>query len=237
MLGKQISDHYIFHYHTNSQAETDISRIIDVQETCFNYISKVLGIKFEHKIEYYLCQSKEEVGEFYGDYEPCSAFARRPNKVYAVYNEDFRCIGFHEDAHLISYQINTPKSVAVREGLAMFFDKNWWGISNVEWVKYYLKTNQYESIKELMEDHYFYNVDCTISYPIMGCFTEYLIMTYGMSQYLKFYRCEEEDLITHFEHCYKKTFQQLEREFITYLNLFKSDEVVEQRIQNLLKND
>ncbi len=237
MLGKQISEHYIFHYHINSKAEKDINKIIDIQETCFNYISNLLGIEFQEKIEYYLCNSKEEVGEFYGDNEPCSAFARKPNKIYSVYNDDLQCIGFHEDAHLISYQINTPKSVAFREGLAMFFDKKWWGISNIEWVQYYLKSNQYYSIEELSEDSFFYQIDCAISYPIMGYFTEYLILTYGISKYIKFYSYEEDDLINYFKHCYGKPIHEIEKEFISHIKLFECDIVVEQRIQNLLKND
>lgn len=236
MLGKQISEHYIFHYHINSKAEVDISEIINVQEGCFKYISNVLGIEFQDKIEYYLCNSKEEVGEFYGDNEPCSAFASEPNKVYAVYNEDSKCIGFHEDAHVISYQINIPKSTSLREGLAMFFDKKWWGISNFEWVQYYLKSNQYQSVVKLLEDSDFYQVDCRISYPIMGFFTEYLILTYGINKYIKFYSYKGEDFIGYFQSCYGKSIHEMEEEFISYVQLFGQDNIVEERIKNLIKN-
>ena len=237
MNRKQISEHYIFHYHSDSKAEIDLDKIINVQEGCFKYITNVLGVEFQDKIEYYLCNSREEVGELYGDNEPCSGFAVEPNKVYAVYNDDCQCIGFHEDAHLISYQINTPKTVAIREGLAMFFDKKWWGISNIEWVQYYLKSNQYQSVVKLLEDSYFYQVDCTISYPIMGFFTEYLILTYGISKYIKLYSYKEEDFIGYFQYCYEKSIYEIEEEFISYIQLFNIDNIVEQRIENLIKND
>lgn len=235
MLGTKMSEHYIFHYHIGSQAENDIDKIVQTQEVCFKYISNILKIKTLDRIEYYLCDSREEVGAFYGDDEPCSGFARKPNQVYAVYNEVMQCLGFHEDAHLISYQINTPKSVALREGLAMFFDKKWWGINNIEWVQYYLKTNQYQSIVKLIKDHYFYQIDCTISYPIMGFFTEYLILSYGMPQYIEFYSYKGEEISLHFESCYGKSLSNIEMEFIQYTQLFKTDDSVIQGIETLLK--
>lgn len=126
-----------------------------------------------------MCQTREEVGEFYGDNDPCNGFARKLNQIYAVYNDEIKCLGFHEDAHLISYLINIPKSVALREGLAMFFDRRWWSIINQDWVLYYLQTNQYVSITSLLKDEEFYQIDCRITYPIMGAFTEYLILTYA----------------------------------------------------------
>ena len=237
MIGKKISKNYIFNYHLDSLAEKDIDKIIEIQENCFSYITNVLKVDFKEKIEYYLCSSKEEVGEFYGDNDPCSGFAREPNKVYAVYNEINKCLGFHEDAHLISYKINTPKSAAFREGLAMFFDRNWWDISNSEWVKYYLKENRYERVESLINDDYFYEVDCSISYPTMGCFTEYLILTYGIDKYLKFYSYEKEDFIKSFELTYEKSLYEVEEEFISYLNLFKLDKSIEERLKELTDKD
>lgn len=234
MRGKKESNNYIFNYHLDSLAEKDIDEIIEFQENCFSYITKVLKVDFKEKIEYYLCDSKEEVGEFYGDNDPCSGFAKKSNMVYAVYNENNKCLGFHEDSHLISYQINTPKSGAFREGLAMFFDKEWWGISNSEWVKYYLRENKYERIESLINDEYFYEVDCSISYPTMGCFTEYLILTYGIDKYLEFYSYEKEDFIRSFEETYEKNLYEIEEGFISYLKLFKLDKSIEERIKVLI---
>ena len=91
------------------------------------------------KIEYFLCETPEDVGRIYGDNEPCNGFAAPPNKIYAVYNEKIQCIGFHEDAHIISYTINRPDCPAIREELAMYFDRKWWGIQNLDWVGFFLK--------------------------------------------------------------------------------------------------
>jgi len=125
--------HYIFYYNENSKAE-------------------------QNKLEYYLCNSPEEVGMF------------------------------HEDAHLISYVINRPESVAIREGLAMYFDKTWWKISNQEWVSRFLKTGQYIPVAQLLDEERFYAEDCAVTYPIMGAFTEWLIKSFGIEKYLQFYQ-------------------------------------------------
>lgn len=235
MLGKKESKHYCFYYPSNSVAEAEIDEIVKHQEQCFQYISQVLKVNYPYQIEYYLCNSREEVGQYYGDDEPCSGFARRPNQVYAVYNETHRCIGFHEDAHLISYTINRPKSAAIREGLAMFFDRKWWEIHTMEWVQFYLKHQSYESISDLLDDEHFFNVSDCLTYPIMGQFTEYLILIYGIETYLDFYRYQGTDFKSAFEQYFKKSIHQIETEFIGYLSLFTLDEGVENQIQTLLQ--
>lgn len=123
------SKHYVFHYMPGSQAELDIVKIAAEQEVCFQYICNVLDLEPSFKIKYYLYNTPEELGRIYGDNEPCNGFAKMPDEIYAVYNETVKCIGFHEDAHIISYTINRPDSPAIREGLAMYFDRKWWGDS------------------------------------------------------------------------------------------------------------
>lgn len=187
--------HYIFHYNENSKAEHEIKEIAACQEACYEHICDVLKVVPPFKLEYYLCDSAEEVGRFCGelcgDYEPCNGFADAPNKIYAVYNEEVQCVGYHEDAHLISYVLNRPESVAIREGLAMYFDQTWWGIENSKWVNDFLKTGQYISVVSLLDDEIFYSKDCAITYPIMGAFTEWFIENYGIEKYLQFYKCDE----------------------------------------------
>ena len=134
--------HYIFNYNKNSKAGKDVIAIAKYQESCLKYICSVLRIYPDFKIEYYLCDTPEEVGHIYGDDEPCNGFTDLPNKIYAVYNDEVQCIGFHEDAHVISYLINRPNSCAIREGLAMYFDRKWWGIQNLDWTGYFIKTNK-----------------------------------------------------------------------------------------------
>jgi len=73
------------------------------------------------------------------DFYYINRFANHPDEIYAVYNGEIKCIGYHEDANILSYTTNRPKSNFIREGLAMYFDKFWWDKTNEEWVLLFLK--------------------------------------------------------------------------------------------------
>ena len=61
------TEHYTFHYGANTAAERDIEKIAVLQEGCFSHICAVLGLTPDFKIEYFLCDSPEEVGHIYGN--------------------------------------------------------------------------------------------------------------------------------------------------------------------------
>lgn len=213
------SEHYIFHYHGGSHSEQDIMQIIEVQENCFEHICEVLNVSLNQKINYYLCDSPIEVGKIYGDNEPCNGFARMPNEIYAVYNEDIKCIGYHEDAHIISYNtLSRPPQNFIREGLAMFFDKTWWGISNFAWVAYYLKKNELPRFCDLIESSNFHKHSYIITYPLSGAFTDYIISIFGIGKYKEFYKNLNEDFNSCFQESFGMPFDKVESKFIKYIN-------------------
>ncbi len=226
------SEHYIFHYGANTKAARDIVKIAACQESCFQYICSVLDVTPAFKIEYYLCDSPEEVGRIYGDNDPCNGFAAPPNKIYAVYNEQVQCIGFHEDAHVISYLINRPDCPAIREGLAMYFDRKWWGIHNMDWTGYYLRSGKYLPVDKLLDKECFFGYDCAITYPIVGAFTDWLISRWGMERYLQLFR--KKNIPAAMAQVYGKTPEQMNRDFVRYVSLFKTDDVLERRMEALL---
>ena len=231
-MKKYETQNYVFYYQENSTAERDIAEIAKRQQLCFQYICQILKASPQFKIEYYLCETAEEVGRIYGDNEPCNGFADSPNKIYAVYNPEIQCIGFHEDAHIVSYTINQPDSPAIREGLAMYFDRKWWGIHNLDWTVLFMKTNRFIPIDELLDAEKFYSVDCSISYPIMGAFTDWLIFTYGIDRYLEFYKYDNSKTALQSE--YKQSPEELNQAFIAYINLFETSERLEQAMEELL---
>lgn len=231
-MRKYETEHYIFRFHENSRAEADIIEIAACQEACYRYICGVLKTQPSFKIEYTLCDTREEVGRIYGDNEPCNGFARLPNQIIAVYNDQIQCIGFHEDAHIISYTLYRPDCPAIREGLAMYFDRKWWGIQNMDWVGFYLKSNRYVSVDALLDRNTFFSHDCSITYPIMGAFTDYLISTYGVESLLEIYQCN--NVAEAMSEVYQKTPAELNAEFISYVRLFRTDSILENRMNALL---
>lgn len=187
------------------------------------------------KIEYFLCDSPEEVGRICGDNDPCNGFAAPPDKIYAVYNEQVQCIGFHEDAHIISFLVNRPKCPAITEGLAMYFDRKWWSIHNLDWTGYYLNTGRYVPVDKMLNRESFFEHACSITYPIMGAFTDWLIATYGIESYMQMYK--QQNIAQAMICVYKKTPEELNKAFTDYVRLFRIDELLEQRMNSLIKEE
>lgn len=226
------TQHYFFYYNPGTKAEADIERIAACQEDCFLHICNTLGLSTDFRITYFLCDSPEEVGRIYGDNDPCNGFAAPPDRIYAVYNEEIQCIGFHEDAHILSYRINRPDCPAIREGLAMYFDRKWWGIQNLDWTGYYLKTGRFLPVDALLDKDFFCSQDCHLTYPVMGAFTDWLISRWGMERYLQIYR--QNNIPAAMVQVYGMTPAELNQAFADYVGLFRIDGALEDRMEQLL---
>ncbi len=226
------TEHYIFNFPCGSKAEQDIQKIAQLQEACACYMCSVLGVRIKFKLQYFLCDTADEVGKLHKG-EPCNGLAVYPDKIYAVYNEEVQCIGFHEDAHLISFMWFDPNpyNPAIEEGFAEFFHRKWWGIHNMDWAGYYIKCGKYIPLDKLLDKDIFYSVSDCISYPIMGAFTEWLVASGGMEKYLTLFRRRED--VNILEETYGKTPRELNESFVRYLNLHKTDEVLEKRMAEL----
>ncbi len=213
-MEKLSSQNYDFYFLKHSIAARDIEQIVELQENCYREICGYLNIQPNIRIQYYLLESPELVGEVYGDYEPCNGFASPPDRIYAVYNEEVKCIGPHEDAHILSYTINKPKSPFIREGLAMFFDKVWWEKTNDEWVRLFLKENKYIPIKLLLIEDVFFEYRDDLTYPIAGSFTKFLLENYGVENYIQLYQHTEDKFEDKLKEIYKKDVEEIELDFI-----------------------
>ena len=225
--------HYIFHYSENSVAEKEINEISALQEGCYSFISNCLHTNAKGKIHYHFFDSPEEVGRQYAithgnsDDEPCNGFALSEmksrdgvNHIFAVYNDKVKCVGFHEDAHIISYSLGRPVSQFIREGLAMFFDRYWWGIDNYSWTRWYVEQGKNPSVTELLDNGKFNEYCDVLTYPIAGAFTGYLIERFGTEKYVEFYRCSVDKGTQAFERILCTPVSLLERDFISYIKMF-----------------
>jgi hypothetical protein len=232
---KKESDNYIFHYRPDSLAEEEIDQIIEYQEECCRYICNVLDVDLKMKLKYYFCDSREEVGQIYGDNEPGSGFTRMPNEIYAVYNENIKCIGYHEDAHIISYTIARPEQNFIREGLSMFFDKTWWGVANLAWAKYFYGKESCPSIGDMMVKEKWIETPETIGYTVSGAFAEFLITSFGIEKYKELYRQLSADFRKAILGVYQLSIEELEQEFIGYLDKVMVRDEIFDLIEDLIQ--
>ena len=238
MWNKKETEHYIFHYHKNSFAEKNIDEIVSFQERCYSYICKVLKVKMDRKIQYFLCESPEEVGKMYGDNEPANGATKMPDKIYAVYNEKLKIVGTHEDAHIISYNtLGNPKQALLREGLAMFFDKLWWGIPNEAWVQVFINNGLYVNLSRLADNNEFYRYSDIITYPIAGSFVNYLVSIFDIERFKDFYKTVKDD----FDKCFLESFGvslgHIEKEFLSYIRDLKYHESIRETIHSYLRKE
>ena len=229
---RYISEHYIFHFSQGSLAEKEILSIAEEQEACFAEICCTLQVEYPEKIHYYLTDSPIEIGEIlWGKGQSCNGLAWcGENKIYAVYNETTKCMGFHEDTHLISATIGFPDGDFWMEGLAMAFDSVWWDIPNEVWAAYYMETNPNLSVAALTDNQIFASYDCGITYPIAGAFTRFLINTYGIQTYLEFFRSNGADFAATFhtslpdaEAAFRTTLCTVPADAVTLENLRKEN--------------
>lgn len=179
------SRNYRFRYRRGSLAEREIEHIQRTQEGCFEHICAVLGVTDAPIIEYVFCDSPEAVALESGEDEPTAAIACYPSTIVAEYSERNRCIGPHEDAHVLAHTIGQPRDGFVRESLAMFFDQTWRGFPNRAWVQRFVESGHYVPTPVLIES--FEDVDCNVSYPIAGLWAELLMERFGSAAVVDFY--------------------------------------------------
>lgn len=242
-MKKYESEHYIFNYEEDTYLKENIDMIVSYQEHCFAYITSVLDMKPDFKIRYFLYASNKSVGkaycEHYGkEYQEgftINGFADEPKgEIHAVFNEEIKCWGPHEDTHVISMQGECSEYGAIFEGLAMYFDRMWWGISNLEWTAYLWDTGKFVSIEILMNNEKFYELHDIYRYPVVGAFTEWLISTYGKEKYVEFFK--HKDSFTAMKEVYHKSVREISDEFEDYVCLFFCmDSVLYDRMKELLK--
>ncbi|MDO4927353.1 MAG: hypothetical protein Q3980_17075 [Turicibacter sp.] len=143
-----------------------------------------------------------------------------------------RIVEIQEYCHhyIIADHMSDQKSVALKEGLEMFFEKKWCDISNFEWVIYLLESDSYVLLQRLLKDKVIYDYPDYMIYPVMGAFTQYLILTYGLEKYLNLYCMKEQPLNKCFKDVYDCSMKMIETEFLNYIRLFRLDYVIRERI-------
>ncbi|MCB2296181.1 hypothetical protein [Clostridium tagluense] len=155
------------------------------------------------------------------------------NEIYAVYNDKIKCIGFHEDEYVISYNISTPPQTFIREGLAMYFDKVSLRIPNYMWVRFFIDNDFYINIEDLVINENFYKYSDLITYPIAGSFVEYLISIFGKEKFKIFYSSLKEDFKTNFLDMFNITLASANKKFIKYINSIGNNDI----ISNIIKSE
>ncbi len=186
------STNYEFHVQANSLAEQDIEQIIDIQENARKKIIDFLGLQSDRKIIYFLYPSNQIKAEAMGDDGNGNADTKR-FEIHAVYNEKVKCIGAHEDTHLLAHDLGLPPQL-FREGLAEYMSETWHGKTHDDWAKEFIASGRLAEIKDWINDDVWYEIDDRLSYPMAGSFIRFVIDKYGRDKFIELYSSMNKDL-------------------------------------------
>ncbi len=204
------TDHYIFHYFPDSEAEKDIEMIVVTQEKAFEKIIAFLNTKLpKKKIEYYFYPDEETKKKLMGD-DWYAQSIRDEFRVHVLYTKDIKPLGEHEDTHLLSL----PWGISIgffQEGLAEFMVGHAWdGKSHISYVKEGYANNLYPPLSDFFEHEAWLQTDDSkplFFYSLVGAFTTFLISNYGKDKFKELYENTHRDIsktanLTVFENIY-----------------------------------
>jgi hypothetical protein len=191
--------HYIFHYFP-ILAEEEIEKIARGQETIYCHILSYLGLKNHRMINYFLYPTNQIKGSMMGD-DGNGNTNREKFEIHAVYNEEVKCVGAHEDTHLLSLPLGLSVKL-FREGLAEFMSETWHGKTHDIWANKFLNEKKIPKLSKIIDDAEWDKVSDLISYPCAGSFIKYLIESLGKEKFINIYKrinknkCSAENLAT-----------------------------------------
>jgi len=177
------SSHYQFHYFTVSLAEREIEHIIKTQENALQKILNFLELEApSEKIAYYFYPSIEIKEELMGSKWFAEAIYN-DFAVHALYTEEHRVIGPHEDTHLVSLPLGLSIGF-LQEGLAEYLvGHDWYGNTFSQTVHEVLDDNQFTISPDLLTTHQAWtDTNDTYArqyYALSALFADYMIATYG----------------------------------------------------------
>lgn len=177
--------HYQFNFWPKTEAEKDIDLISITQEKAYKEITSFTGDYNLPIIHYYFYPDRHAKGELTGN--DGNGHADPDNfEVHAVYNKEIKCIGPHEDTHLLTAHLGLPPQL-FREGLAEYLSKTWHGKPHSYWAEKFRKESKIYLITKLINDDFWYETDDIVSYPEAGAFIGFLISKIGRLKFLELY--------------------------------------------------
>jgi len=187
------SPHYIFHYMEGSLAEREIAQIEKTQEEAYEKITEFLDLLSypKEQILYYLYPDAETKKQLMGS-EWFAQSVYDDFAVHALYTEEHRVIGPHEDTHLLSLPLGLSIGF-LQEGLAEYMvGRSWHGESFQEVVREVRMNPNFVISNDLLTTHQAWldtsDVYAQQYYALAALLTGYLITTYGKKKYFDLYQ-------------------------------------------------
>lgn len=156
------------------------------QERILNRISSRLGIHFHEVITIHLYSTKNLKVRLTRIRGNCYADLKT-NSIHAYLSKNRTTLGYHEMVHVLTKNIGQPPKLLL-EGLALWFDKSWHGMSFRQIIKrIYHPKKHYNLIKNIFSDQAFKELPTLLAYNIAGYIANSLIKQFGLARFIKLY--------------------------------------------------
>jgi hypothetical protein len=222
---RENSRYFVYHYKNKSEEPLDdlLKRMDDFYEKTVDF----LQVDFGEKIDYYKCDSTQEVGSLF-NLEPSLARSQVVNRVVASIQNFVP----HEIVHVLSYRLFPPEGsrippVMLNEGLSYYLGGASFFSSELllSWAKRKLETDGNVHLDTLLTNPWAYGSN--ESAGLDASFVQFLIETGGIAKFKKLftsYRFPEE-ADSAFEEIYGRDIQKIEREWKEYVKALNPPEI------------
>jgi hypothetical protein len=187
----EISKYFVFHISEpnlfNKYSQNRLDSFVDdlLLKLIFNESEKTKLQK--EKIHYYLCKDEDEI-ELLTNYKARGLYYIPYDYIISTFN-----CHYHELVHLlVNYKLkklNLYTLPLLQEGLAVANGGRGGKEPNVILsMGLFLAQSNFIDYKSLLSKSQFYQMDPSMTYPIAGLYTKFLIQSLGIKKYLEFYK-------------------------------------------------
>ncbi len=222
---RKSSRHFIYHYKNKPDEPSDY--LLKRMDDFYEQTSEFLQVDYGEKIDYYKCDSTQEVGSLF-NLEPSLARSQVVDGVAASIQNFVP----HEIVHVISYCLFPPDGskippVMLNEGLSYYLGGASFFSSNLLlcWAKRKIKTDENVRLDTLLANPWAYRSN--ESAGLDASFVKFLIETGGIDKFKKLftgYRFPEEADLA-FTEIYGQDIQQMEMEWKKYVLALNPPEI------------
>lgn len=188
-----ISDEKLF----NSYCINKLDEFVDEMAALLKYSDFELELLKEQKILYVFCSNHDEITKITGSVSK-GRYLSEMDAIVTTYS-----CHYHEVAHLLlNYKIKENSLYPLpflQEGFAVATGGRGGQSNNVlNDVGYFIARYNYANYKPLFASENFMKEDPSISYPLSGIFSKFLLTTLNIEDYLSFYNQTKVDTTTKF---------------------------------------
>ncbi len=172
---------------TNEYAIKKLDEFVEETGKLFRFTEKDFALLEKEKIYYVLCDGEDEVEKLTG-YKARGMYNLAGDMIITTYNSHY-----HELVHLlVNYKLKKLLLYThsfLQEGIAVALGgRGGFSPSSLLHIASFLETSGFVSYKEILKNSDFKMNDASITYPVSGLYSSFLLERLGVEKYFELYR-------------------------------------------------